>query len=83
MTVKSISSTAAKNNFGQLLEDVTENRVRYFVERHGVPKAVIISLEDFSNLLRNDSERQRIQNLLQEIRPRYRIGRSLSNDSES
>lgn len=83
MTIKSVSSTVAKNNFGQVLEDITENRVRYFVERHGVPKVVILGLEDFSNLLDNNTEREQIQNLLQEIRPQYHIGRSLKIDSAS
>ncbi len=82
MTIKRITSTIAKNNFGQVLEDIAENKVRYLVERHGIPKVVILSLDDFSNLLNNDTERTLIHHILQEIRPQYNIGCPLDIQSE-
>jgi len=78
MAIKSISSTTAKNNFGQVLEDINQNHVQYVIERHGIPKAVLISLEEFSNLLSNDKDRRQFQSILREIRPQYHIGQPLN-----
>ena len=50
MVTKSVSSTQAQNNFGQVLDDVTHNRTRYVVERRGVPQAILLSVEDFANI---------------------------------
>ncbi len=45
----SISATAAKNEFGRLLERVIKGE-RVYITRHDSPKAVIISVEDFDAL---------------------------------
>jgi prevent-host-death family protein len=81
MTLKSVSSTVAKNKFGQVLADVTQNSVRYIVERHGAPKAIILSLDDFSRLLSDDVDRENIQQIISEVRPTYEIGRTLQVES--
>lgn len=78
MSVKSISSTIAKNKFGQVLEDVTQNDVRYIIERHGIAKAVIISIEDLTNLLSDEEDRERIKKIVNEVRPQYEIGRPVN-----
>ena len=74
MTIKSVSSTQAKNNFGQVLDDVTRNRTRYVIERHGVPQAIVLSFDDFAQVLGDENERRRLDGILRELRPEYRLG---------
>jgi prevent-host-death family protein len=74
MATKSISSTTAQNNFGQVLDDVTHNHTRYVVERRGVPQAIILSFDDFTCLLGNEQERQYMNTVLRELRPEYHLG---------
>jgi PHD/YefM family antitoxin component YafN of YafNO toxin-antitoxin module len=74
MTIKSIGSTEAQNNFGRVLDDVTLNRARYIVKRRGVPQVIILSFDDFDYVLRDDSERRRMGSVLRDLRPQYRIG---------
>lgn len=74
MTTKSISSTEAQNNFGRVLDDITHNRARYIIERRGVSQAIVLSVEDFSQLLNDESERKQMSSLIQERRPEYGLG---------
>jgi prevent-host-death family protein len=71
MNVKTINSTEAQNNFGQLLDDVAENNVRYLIQRFGKIKAAVIPLEDFRRLIIQHNEA--IQ-LLREVSPEYTLG---------
>lgn len=82
MTTKLINSTEAQNSFGQLLEDISNNRVRYVVKRFGVAKAVILSFDDFVQLLDNESERERIGTVLRELRPQYKLGEVVGETKE-
>ena len=77
MATKSISSTQAQNNFGQLLDDVSLNRTRYVIERRGVPQGVFLSFDDFVQLLSNDGERNRMHTMLKELRPEYQLGQEI------
>ncbi len=77
MATKNISSTQVQNNFGQVLDDVTQNRTRYIVERRGVPQAIIVSFDDFASILDDESERRRMDTILRELRPEYRLGKIL------
>lgn len=77
MATKRISSTQAQNNFGQFLDDVTNNQTRFIIERRGVPKAVIISFDEFEKLLSNESERNEMFILLKEVKPEYQLGQAL------
>ena len=79
MTTKSISSTKAQNNFGRVLDDVTQNHARYIVERRSVPQAVILSFDDFAEILDSESERQQIHHVLKELRPKYQLGQILES----
>ncbi|MBN1889017.1 MAG: type II toxin-antitoxin system Phd/YefM family antitoxin [Thermoflexales bacterium] len=74
MLTKSTSSTTAQNNFGQVLDDVTHNHTRYVVERRGIPQVIILSLDDFTNLLGNEHERKQMDSVLKELRPEYQLG---------
>ncbi len=77
MATKNISSTQVQNNFGQVLDDVTQNRTRYIVERRGVPQAIIVSFDDFASILDDESERRQMDAILKELRPEYRLGQIL------
>ena len=74
MATKSISSTQAKNNFGQVLDDVVRNHTRYVIERHGLPQAIVLSFDDFAQVLGDESERKKLGALLKEMRPEYSLG---------
>jgi prevent-host-death family protein len=83
MITKSISSTQAQNNFGQLLDDVTQNRAHYIIERRGVPQAILLSFDEFTFLLSNENKRQQMDTILREVRPEYRLGQLLSSTTDS
>jgi len=74
MTIKSINSTEAQNNFGRVLDDVTLNRARYIVKRRGVPQAIVLSFDDFAHVLHDNTERQRLDLVMRELRPQYSLG---------
>ena len=78
MITKSISSTTAQNNFGRVLDDVTHHNTRYIVARRGVPQAIILNFDDFMHLLNDDTERQQMGNLLNDLRPEYELGQVVS-----
>lgn len=80
MATKKISSTQAQNNFGQVLEEITHNQTRFIIERRGVPKAVILSFDDFATLLSNESDRNHMFRLLKEVRPEYQLGKTLHEE---
>ena len=77
MTTKAISSTEAQNNFGQVLSDIAHNHIRYIVKRHRMPLIVMLSFDDFADILQDSSERSKALNLIKEVRPQYRLGQSL------
>lgn len=78
MAIKSVSSTQAQNNFGQVLDDVTQNHTRYIVERHGSPKAIILSFDAFSQILADATERKEMVAIVKELRPSYGVGHIMS-----
>jgi PHD/YefM family antitoxin component YafN of YafNO toxin-antitoxin module len=82
MTIKSINSTQAQNNFGRVLDDVTLNRVRYIVKRRGVPHAIVLGFDDFAYLLRDDGERGRMRSVLKELRPQYNLGEVIEPEAD-
>lgn len=74
MAIKSVSSTQAQNNFGQVIDDVIQNHTRYIVERRGIPKAVILSFDDFARILNDAKERQEMGSIIRELQPEYGVG---------
>lgn len=82
MATKSISSTKAQNNFGRVLDDITQNHTRYIVERRGIPQVVILSFNDFADVLNNEHEREQMYTVLREFRPKYQLGQVLESQSE-
>ncbi len=83
MSTKSISSTQAKNNFGQVLDDVTRNRSRYVVKRRGVPQVMILSFEDFAEVLDDEEKRRDMHAFLREVQPEYSVGQVIDEVRES
>jgi prevent-host-death family protein len=83
MAIKSVSSTQAQNNFGQVLDDVTQNHTRYIVERRGTPKAVILSFDDFAKVLGNAKERQEMGSIIRELQPEYGVGQVVNLKTRS
>lgn len=81
MTIKSIGSTEAQNNFGRVLDDVTLNRARYVIKRRGTPQAVVLSFDDFAAMLHDEGERSRIGSVLRELRPRYVLGEVIESET--
>jgi len=83
LAIKSVSSTQAQNNFGQVIDDVTQNHTRYIVERRGNPKAVIISFEDFARVLNDAKERQEMGLIIKELQPEYGVGQVVNLKTRS
>jgi PHD/YefM family antitoxin component YafN of YafNO toxin-antitoxin module len=77
MPTKTIASTEAQNNFGQILDDISRNHTRYIIKRRHNSQAIILSLADFENLLNNQSEREKMQHLVREFSPVYSLGESI------
>jgi len=77
MATKTISSTDVQNNFGHVLTDIAQNHIRYIVPSHGMPQMVMLSFDDFADILQDSSERDKALNLIREVRPQYQLGQSL------
>ena len=82
VTTKSISSTKAQNNFGRVLDDITHNQTRYIVKRRGVPQVIILSFDDFANVLSNTHKRKQMHTMLRELRPEYQLGEIVESQAE-
>lgn len=82
MVIKSISSTNAQNNFGKVLDDITQNSSRYIVKRRGTAQVIILNFDDLTRLLDDEHERQRMYTVLRELRPSYQLGQVLESQKE-
>lgn len=80
MTTRTIASTKIQNHFGQILDDVIQNKTRYVIKRRGTPQAIILSLSDFEQLLANERERGRVGNIIRELRPVYNLGDTVTQE---
>lgn len=80
MATKKISSTQAQNNFGQVLDEVTQNQIRFIIERRGIPKAVILSFDDFERLLSDELDQKQMFTLIKDVRPKYKLGQNLNEN---
>ena len=79
METKVITSTKAQNNFGQIIDSVVQDRTRYVVKRRNVSQAIIMSLADFSQLLENSSDRQKMSDMIGELSPVYSLGETIES----
>ncbi|MBN1579109.1 MAG: type II toxin-antitoxin system Phd/YefM family antitoxin [Anaerolineae bacterium] len=78
MATRTISSTSAQNHFGQILDDVIQNRTRYVIKRRGVPQAVVLSLSDLEQLLADEQQRSQMVSVVRELGPVYDLGETLT-----
>ncbi len=75
MSTKMISSTAAQNNFGRVLDDVVQNGARYVIRRRNLSHAILLSLTDFNRLLAaREEERHQLSGMIRELSPIYNLG---------
>jgi len=72
---RSVGSTEAQNNFGQVLDDATRNHACYIIERRGAPQAILISCQDFARILQNAEERRAMLRIIRQMMPEHSIGR--------
>lgn len=80
VSIKLIASTDAQNNFGRVLDDVTQNGTRYVIRRRNSSQAIILSLADFESiLLLGDSERKRLEKTIKELSPVYLLGEKVDD----
>lgn len=80
METKTIASTDAQNNFGRVLNDVIKNNIRYVVKRHNLAQAIILSLDDFEQLLTNHSEQESLTQIIRELTPDYSLGETITGE---
>ena len=79
MRTKLIASTEAQNNFGRVLDDVVQNNTRYIVRRRNTSQVIIMSITDLEHILAGDEEeRKKLEKIIQETRPTYSIGNTIS-----
>jgi prevent-host-death family protein len=74
---KTITSTDAQNNFGQILNDVIQNNTRYIVKRRSSPQVIILSLSDFEQILTDGSEQEQMTKMIRELTPVYDLGNTI------
>lgn len=74
MKIKTIASTEAQNNFGQILNDVIQNSTRYVIKRRNLPQAIVLSLADFEHLLSSPDEQRKMADRVHELTPVYSLG---------
>ena len=82
MQTKTIASTTAQNNFGQILDDISQNNTRYIVKRRNVSQAIFLSLSDFEQLLSNQIEQENMRRLVRELSPVYQLGDAVDMSAE-
>ena len=72
--MKLINSTKAQNNFGQIISDTVQNNNRYIIKRHGVPQAILLSINDLEELMISADKRKEAKRVVREVKPKYDIG---------
>ena len=82
MPTRTITSTEAQNNFGQIIDAVVQEHTRYIIKRRNAPQAIMMSLSDFRQLLSDATERKKIDNVIQELAPVYKLGEAVNTSDE-
>jgi prevent-host-death family protein len=80
---KTIPSTDAQNNFGQILNDVVQNNTRYVIKRRTIPLAIVLSLSDFEQIMASQDERQKMTHVVQELGHVYSLGETIQAKVEN
>lgn len=66
MTVRTLSTTEAKNKFSAIVNSVADNDETVVVEQHGRPKVAIVSmpkLDEYEALAKREQRRQALEQL--------------------
>ncbi len=79
---KTIASTDAQNNFGQVLNDVIQNQTRYVIKRRNLPQAIVLSLSDFEQILNDHREQRKMVSMVHELAPIYNLGETIEEQTE-
>jgi prevent-host-death family protein len=77
MKTRTINSTEAQNNFGQIIDAVVQDHTRFIVKRRNISQVVIMSLSDLSRLLSDASERKKMDSMIRELTPVYNLGETV------
>lgn len=77
-----VTSTEAKNNFGELLKWTKENAGAIYVKQYGEPTAVILSLTEFEKLQADAAKEQKRRVLAKVENMRRESWASLPEDAE-
>jgi len=71
-----IAATQAKTRFGEMIHEVASEGTRFIVQNRGVPQAVVISLEEYEDILETEAELRDPEYLasIAESRLQYELG---------
>ena len=80
VTTKVISAFLAKQNFGQLLEEVRHQGYRFLGEPAGKPVAVVLGIEKWENIVETLSELEDPSHVasIKEARREIKLGKTLT-----
>jgi prevent-host-death family protein len=67
-----ITATEARVHFGELMREVVENQQPVIVERGGKPQVVVLSINEYENLLAGQAQREDWRTLLAQAHERIR-----------
>jgi prevent-host-death family protein len=67
-----ITATEARIHFGELMRKVVENQQPVIVERGGKPQVVVLSINEYENLLAGQAQREDWRTLLAQAHERIR-----------
>lgn len=67
-----ITATEARIHFGELMREVVENQQPVIVERGGKPQVVVLSINEYENLLAGQAQREDWRTLLAQTHERIR-----------
>jgi prevent-host-death family protein len=67
-----ITATEARIHFGELIRDVVEKQQAVIVERGGKPQVVVLSINEYENLLAGQAQREDWRILLAQAHERIR-----------
>ncbi len=82
MPTRTITSTEVQNNFGQIIDAVAQEHTRFIIKRRNAPQAIMMSLSDFRQLLSDATERKKIDSVIQELAPVYKLGEAVNTPDE-
>ena len=51
-----------------------QNNNRYIIKRHGVPQAILLSINDLEELMISAEKRKEVKRVVRDVKPKYDIG---------